>query len=599
MTTSQSQLAQIHAQMQGGDVPGALRAIAAVVSAEPRNGAAWQLAGMIRRRSKDFVGAVAGFNHALTCGVRTAELHNSLALTYEDLEQFPEAESAYQAALACDPGYLQAQINAARLKHKRGHSTEAVAALRSILERHPTSVLASNALAGVLADEGDAGLAADQYRASLARSPDNLAATIRLGVTLREDGQADAALAHLQAAAARFGQSPEFVDAMCGALIECGKVAEAETLLERLVQQTPSYFPAHRALARLAYEYRTGKDPYRSYRAMLNQWPAERTIWQNWFGLMLDHRDHAEVVTEAEHARKVLGALPEIDFYEAVARGELGQGEEAEQLYARAHRQFGETAGFIAARARNALRRGEPLQTQALARQAAERDRSDQFAWAYLGLAWRLLDDPREFWLHDYTAHVEQRPVPYLSEPGALDELRDTLRSLHRASHHPPDQSLRGGTQTEGELFKRSDPVIRRLRDAIREQVDGYITRFAADPAHPHYWGPDAAFRFSGSWSVRLTGQGFHVAHIHRAGSISSALHITVPPANPDDVAEAGALVLGAPPSELGLDLAPRRVVPPIEGALVLFPSSMWHGTHPFTAMGERLTVAFDVSVIR
>jgi hypothetical protein len=56
-----------------------------------------------------------------------------------------------------------------------------------------------------------------------------------------------------------------------------------------------------------------------------------------------------------------------------------------------------------------------------------------------------------------------------------------------------------------------------------------------------------------------------------------------------------GWLQLGAPPSELGLDLQPYRMIEPRPGRLILFPSTMWHGTLPFAA-GERLTVAFDVA---
>ena len=36
-------------------------------------------------------------------------------------------------------------------------------------------------------------------------------------------------------------------------------------------------------------------------------------------------------------------------------------------------------------------------------------------------------------------------------------------------------------------------------------------------------------------------------------------------------------------------------MIEPKPGRLVLFPSTMWHGTEPFAA-GERLTVAFDVA---
>ena len=55
-----------------------------------------------------------------------------------------------------------------------------------------------------------------------------------------------------------------------------------------------------------------------------------------------------------------------------------------------------------------------------------------------------------------------------------------------------------------------------------------------------------------------------------------------------------GWLALGEPPTSLGLDVEPYRLIEPRPGRLALFPSYTWHGTRPFTA-GERLTVAFDV----
>jgi len=599
VATSASVLSSIHARLQSGDVAGAAQAIGEVVHADPANGAAWQLAGMIRRRAKDAAGAVEAFGRALGAGLRTAEVYNSLALSLEDLGQAAEAAAAYDAAFACDPAYLPARINAAKLAHAQGDMAGAEAGLRKVLGEQPGAAAASNALAALFADAGEPGKAAAQYRQTLTSTPQNLTAVIRLGLALREDGRAEEALEHFRERAGRFPRAPEYADAMAGALIECGHVGEAEALLERTVAEAPQYFPAHRALARLAYEYRTGKDPDRSYRALVERWPGEASIWQSWIGLMLDRRDYHGVLAAVAEARRALGTPPELDLYEAVARGEQGEGAAAEALFARAAARFGSAATVLVPRARNALRRGEPAQAEALAAEAVRIDRADCFAWAYRGLAWRLLEDPREFWLHDYSAHVEQRPVAYLAEPGRLDELRETLRGLHRAQYHPSEQSLRGGTQTEGNLFNRSDPVLRTLREAIREQVAAYLTRFDVDADHPCAGFSGARFVFEGSWSVRLTGEGFHIAHVHPSGSISSALHVTVPPLGPEDGPDAGALVLGEPPAELGLDLAPRRVVIPVEGALVLFPSSMWHGTKPFTLAAERMTVAFDAVVKR
>jgi hypothetical protein len=92
---------------------------------------------------------------------------------------------------------------------------------------------------------------------------------------------------------------------------------------------------------------------------------------------------------------------------------------------------------------------------------------------------------------------------------------------------------------------------------------------------------------------VRLTGGGRHIDHLHPAGWLSSALYIALPSEKERGSGEAGWLVLGQA-SDLVPDLPPIRVVEPKPGRLVLFPSTMWHGTRAFGA-GERLTVAFDV----
>lgn len=176
-----------------------------------------------------------------------------------------------------------------------------------------------------------------------------------------------------------------------------------------------------------------------------------------------------------------------------------------------------------------------------------------------------------------------------------LGELATTLRALHTAQAPWHEQSVRGGTQTERPLLLRLDPVIQRARAAIERAVRAYIDELPpADAAHPLLSAPRHGFLFSGSWSVRLRGQGFHATHTHPMGWISSALYVTVP--QDDDLGQvpAGRLRFGTPPPELGLDLKPYGDIAPQPGRLALFPSTMWHGTVPF-AGGERMTIAFDV----
>jgi len=170
------------------------------------------------------------------------------------------------------------------------------------------------------------------------------------------------------------------------------------------------------------------------------------------------------------------------------------------------------------------------------------------------------------------------------------------LRKLHGTIQQPIDQSLRGGTQTDGYLLARSEPEFRALRTVLAETVAQHIAALGPrDPFHPilkHR--RDQPVAFSGAWSVRLDGGGRHVSHVHPLGWFSSALYIALPDAQPGEP-KAGWFEAGRAEDELGLHLDPMLQIEPKPGRLVLFPSTLWHGTRAFGA-GERLTIAFDVA---
>jgi hypothetical protein len=133
------------------------------------------------------------------------------------------------------------------------------------------------------------------------------------------------------------------------------------------------------------------------------------------------------------------------------------------------------------------------------------------------------------------------------------------------------------------------------LREAIRAAVEQHAAQLPPhDPGHPLLRVPRGPIRFAGAWSVRLHAGGRHSNHVHPQGWLSSAFYLVLPPDLGQQ--EAGLLTLGEPHEQLGLDVGPTRTVEPKPGRLVLFPSTMWHGTRPFGS-GERITVAFDVAV--
>jgi hypothetical protein len=251
-----------------------------------------------------------------------------------------------------------------------------------------------------------------------------------------------------------------------------------------------------------------------------------------------------------------------------------------------------------------AVRVGEYGRASEICAQALALNPFDQLALAYLGTAWQLLDDPREHDLLDYERMVRPVEVPapegYRDSAHFFDDLRQVLEELHNSGAHPIEQSVRGGTQTNGFLFRLKHDLLRTLEQQLRRAIVTGIRDFPDDANHP-FWSrkhrnPEGdGLRFAGAWSVRLRGQGFHTNHIHPEGWVSSALYVQLPPEVRDPGDSSGYIQFGQPMAELGLDLAPRRIVKPEVGTLVLFPSYMWHGTIPFDSKEPRITVAFDL----
>ncbi len=378
--------------------------------------------------------------------------------------------------------------------------------------------------------------------------------------------------------------------ARVSALLAGQRSAAAIAALEAGLDEYPNWVEGHRRLANLRWQAGQTENFTARLEQALAAAPRQLALWGVLF-MTLGAADRNEALLEAaRRGRALAGGHLMFDVNEAAALDALGETEAAGAL-------LDAIAGFsdpmIAHfRVRHLLRRGRIEAAAALAESWLAKPEREMFV-AYLGAAWRLLGDPRAAWLEGDPRLVSICEL----DPGPLDALADVLRELHRQRGQPLDQSVRGGSQTEGALFALEAPEIVRLRAAVVEAVARHIARLPPpDPAHPTLSAArDRPIRFAGSWSVRLTGAGHHVVHRHQQGWLSSAFYVALPDGAARGPAPAGWLTLGEPPPELGLDLPAMRLIEPAPGRLVLFPSTLWHSTRPFGA-GERLTVAFDVA---
>jgi Tfp pilus assembly protein PilF len=396
--------------------------------------------------------------------------------------------------------------------------------------------------------------------------------------------------AHLFRQAQRLApNNVEIVRNAAAALAAEGNYSTGEKLLARAVSANPAWLDGHQSLVNLRLTHGDIEDFARSYRDATRAQPQNQSVWLAWFYALATRRDWDKAAAILDEAETACGPSPLFRVRRLYLASESGQAAQDPDLFNDVADQHDPAMDIC--RVRHALRGGWIDQAESIAMHYVGTPAQAAF-WPYLSLIWRLQKDPRAAWLDGEAAYIRQFDLDITREE--LDQLATVLRRLHTMQAPFPGQSVRGGTQTDQQLFFHHAPEIQRLRAMISAVVADYIAALPPPvEGHPLLGRPRGELRFEGSWSVRLSGTGFHVCHTHTHGWISSAFYVSLPEKMGES--PSGWIEFGTPPPELGLNLPAYTRIEPKPGRLVLFPSTMWHCTVPFED-GERLTVAFDVA---
>ena len=548
-------------KQRAGDVAGAIESYRAGLALDPGSGGLWFNLGVAEREAGRLDSAIEALRHAAArLGQAFAEHALGLALQEAGLPQ--EAAAAYRRALALDPAHAASALNAGVIAQQSGDLAAAVALYRQALASgalgsEATLLAARVNLASALQESGNLQEAADEFRTILAESPDRLDALSNLGATLRS----------------------------------LGDPLAAEALFRRALALDPFHAAASDNLTKLLLDGGRADEAVGLRRARCAAGPADPRAWL----------ELARVLgrTGGDEAGALVQALA-LDPGLAETHSRLGD-------CAQARRDWQGAAAHYRNAARLAPWRPEPLLGLALAALKAgdgpgalaacetllALDRFDQCAIAYRALALRQTGREAEAdELTDPGRWVSALPMD-MAAP-ALDGLAAALRAVRHRAFAPPGQSVRGGTQTENDLFAEPAPEIQTFRESLSRVLTNYLAARPRDAAHPFLAARPERLHYH-SWSVVLRAGGHHVPHIHPGGCISGVFYVAVP-GGLDGAEGAGCLDIGRPGIDIPLPAPPpSRLICPAPGLLVLFPSYVWHGTRAFAAPGERITIAFDV----
>jgi tetratricopeptide (TPR) repeat protein len=575
------QMRGAQARLQSGDANGAMLQLADV-SKRTRHPEALHLFAFALLQNNRDDEARRVLETCLELSPNHAPYWNSYGSVMDELGKADVAASAFHKAGTLAPGYADPWINLARIALRFDDLPEATEAVEKARRIEPKRLEILELSAAVARQSKEPEQAAKYYAQILAVNPNDQRIRHNLASTLRELDQSERALAEANKAIAGGSTNPATLT-LCGHLLsDMGRHDDAVVQYEAVSAAHPGFIDAHEMLAKLLPQLGQGQTALDAYRRALAAEPQNRLLLGAAMSAAHDMKDHAQLTEWAQMGMRTFGDEPEYRLSLAAAHQHAGDHRSAHDLLVGRYDEMAVARLFLS---HSLLALKDPKAAEAHALAATQLAPTDQSGWAHLTLIWRLLEDEREHWLADYDRFV----MPVDIELPA--DLPDRLEAMHTLQRHPAEQSLRGGTQTRGNLFDRRVPEIQALATQVQRAINAQVAALPDDPSHPFLSRKSNTIDYSASWSVRLASEGFHINHIHPKGWISSALYIDLPPKMGK---RSGALTFGVPDAAYGLKLPPRRVEVPKVGRLVLFPSYFWHGTLPFSNEKHRLTVAFD-----
>ena len=207
-----------------------------------------------------------------------------------------------------------------------------------------------------------------------------------------------------------------------------------------------------------------------------------------------------------------------------------------------------------------------------------------------------------------FTSHQMKKidPYPFCNNP--LDFIiKKNLRDYDPNSHSFLDEivhesnkldlkwesrTTKFGFQGSNDFFDNSTKNTEYLERIALKAVGDYYTKFRAEKnLFIQKWPKKNKLK---GWYNRLVKNGYQSSHIHAGGWLSGVIYLkTIDTSHNDE----GAIEFGLH----GYDLPirdknyPRNLNKPRSGDIILFPSSLFHRTLPFTQDTERCVVAFDL----
>ncbi len=554
-------------------------------------------------------------------------------LSHAALQQSDKAIEVLSHGLALHPKHPELAVQLSQLQLQKEMFNDALETLNQVEIRHPqVSLLKAKVLTGLkrcseamesLKDAKAQGLdqlslhmqltsiyrqqarpdlALPELEKSLALKENDFHLKYQHACLLRELGRQEQALNEFLLLYPQGKQLPELNFVIGCTHYDLGNYEQTEDYLERCLALAPYYIPAHECLGKLRWQQGRKQEFLNSFDHTRRTHPPHPVLERSRIAQLLVAGQYEQALDSANWARHHFPKDAQFIHLTGVINKRIGQTEQSIALLQQAASLEPNNPRYQIDVANHEIQHHQYQSAQNRLLPLLNYFPDNQEIWAYLGICWRLCGDERHIWLNDYNKYIQsfELPVPanYDNREHFVEVLKQTIGQYHKPGQEQPlDQSVQGGSQSEGHLLFLQNPIIQAYRTSLEQVITQYLASLPKDDNHPLCRHNTTRFKIAGSWSVNLVNKGFHTNHIHSQGWLSGPTYLSVPPTiHKDDPNRQGWVKFGETCLELGDREEIALAVCPKAGQIVLFPSYMWHGTYPFTAQSPRMTLPCDIS---
>lgn len=482
-------------------------------------------------------------------------LYNILGVAQENQRKYPEAAMTYRKALELEPCIAEIHVNLGAVLAQLGHADEAIACYRKAIALRPDVTVAYYNLGILLQQLGRLDEAAAAYRKAITQQPGFFEAIGNLGTVMQKQGKLEEAIRLYRQALAIHEDAQGHFN-LGTALRDEGKHQEAADEYLAALRLNPQHADAHNNLGEI-------------FRDQGNM-DAAIACYKNAIAIRPDHPNANYNMGEFFYLAK--------QYAEAIPYFERSSFEDYQERAMECLYRLGRMDVFRE-RLQAMIRSGRKSMMLATL--------STHYATNYwVKDEYGFCPDPMRFVWHTRIDELAEADSPLL---------RELLETIARTPIAQRKQGrLRYGIQSAGNLFKRPEPAFQQLAALVRQKIREYRQRYQDADCDLIRSFPDN-IEFSSSWYLRMKQGGHLGSHIHEEGWISGCVYLKLPTQKVDPTEGGFEYSTDGDDMPRRHDNFPSQVVVQQVGDIVLFPSSLYHRTIPFSSDEERVCVAFDL----